>query len=268
MIKNYNLLGHEFIFEIHDDNELTSNIIRNYGCNIDMEAINAYNYLMRKGDYFLDIGANIGWQTVFASLIVGENGKVFSFEPDNKNFEVLKNNIKLNNLNNVTAVKLALAESEYVGELYSSKQNFGNHMLNPKFCNPEIHNSHCQVKVSTIDRFCEIHNIDTKKISLIKIDVEGSECRVLNGGSKFFENNRPNIILEYSPSQIAQCGFSVFDIFSFIDRNKYSPFMIEKIDINNPTYKLQPLNFFDLLTLTKNIMNTTEYRDILLLAND
>jgi hypothetical protein len=44
--------------------------------------------------------------------------------------------------------------------------------------------------------------------------------------------------------------------------------MIEKIDINNPTYKLQPLNFFDLLTLTKNIMNTTEYRDILLLAND
>lgn len=268
MIKNYNLLGHEFEFEIHDDNELTSNIIRQYGCNIDMEAINAFQYLLRKGEIFLDIGANIGWQTIFGSRIVGDNGKVYSFEPDEKNYAVLERNIQLNNLSNVVAVQQALADIEYTGALYSSTINFGNHVLDPAFLDPRVHSTHNKVSVTTLDKFLETNNIDIKKIGLVKIDVEGSEHRVLAGGEKFFSQQRPNIILEFSPSQMRQCGRSVFDIFSFIDRLGYSPYQIEKIDITKPHYRVKPLTFADLLQLTQMIMNTTEYRDLLLLPNN
>lgn len=268
MISQYNLLGRQFEFEVHDQDELTSNIIKKYGCNIDMEAVYAYNYLLRKGDYFLDIGANMGWQTVFASHAVGDTGRVYAFEPDDRNFQLLENNIRRNNLNNVSAVKQALAEDEYVGELYNSNQNFGNHMLNPKYLNTKVHDQHYSVSVTTIDNFLEKADIDLSKITLVKIDVEGSEPRVLSGGRKFFSQHNPSIILEYSPSQIKQCGNSVFDIFSFIDQHNYSLYQIEKIDINRPEYRIKLLNFADLLNLTQSIMNTTEYRDLLLLSNN
>ncbi|HRB19573.1 MAG TPA: FkbM family methyltransferase [Chitinophagales bacterium] len=47
---------------------------------------------IRKGDIVLDIGANIGFYTQLLSDLVGENGKVYAFEPDKKNYSYLQQN--------------------------------------------------------------------------------------------------------------------------------------------------------------------------------
>jgi hypothetical protein len=59
------------------------------------------NDFLRSGDIFVDIGANIGLFTLIASLRVGHNGKVYSFEPCLNTFRRLVRNVELNRMNNV-----------------------------------------------------------------------------------------------------------------------------------------------------------------------
>lgn len=265
MIKNYNLIGREFEFEVHDEEELTSDLIKKYGCNVDMETVYAYNYLLKEGDYFIDVGANIGWTTVFASMSVGNSGHVFSFEPDEKNYQILTNNIERNRFQNVTTIKQALSNSEYIGQLYQSKANFGNHMLDPEYYNPEHHITRSSVPVTTLDKFLLKEQIDVEKIALIKVDVEGTEPRVFEGGKKYFGAYRPNIIVEFSPFQMKQCGQSAFDILSFIDRYDYRPHLFGFIELDQPEYNITPLSIMDLINLTRDLFDRGAYKDLLLI---
>lgn len=265
MIKTYNLIGREFEFELHDEEELTSDLIKKFGCNVDMETVYAYNYLLKEGDYFIDVGANIGWTTVFASMSVGDSGRVFSFEPDEKNYQLLINNVERNHFQNVTTIKQALSNSEYTGQLYRAKENFGNHMLDPAFYNPENHLGRISVPVTTLDKFLLKEQIDAEKIALIKVDVEGTEPRVFEGGKRYFESYRPNIIVEFSPFQMKQCGHSAFDILSFIDRYEYRPHLFGFIELDRPEYNIIPLSVMDLIYLTKDMLERGAYKDLLLI---
>ena len=58
--------------------------------------------ILKEGDTFVDVGANIGLMSIFSSFLVRESGKVFSFEPNPITNNILKENIELNNLSNIT----------------------------------------------------------------------------------------------------------------------------------------------------------------------
>src|ERR1051325_5275956 len=64
--------------------------------------------IIKKGDYVLDIGANIGFYSEIMSELVGDTGKVFCFEPDNLNYKYLAKNIK--GKKNIELIKKAVAE--------------------------------------------------------------------------------------------------------------------------------------------------------------
>jgi FkbM family methyltransferase len=267
MFEEYNIFDVKFLFKTHDCSELTSDLIKKYKCNIDIETVYAYKNLLHNGDYFLDVGANIGWNTIFASKNVGDNGKVFSFEPNFKNFELLKNNVEQNLLQNVSLIQKALSDTNGELKLFLSNNNFGNHILSPNFYNPDVHNDSENVFVVTLDDFLNDNQIDKSKISLIKIDVEGTEPKVLIGGNKFFTEFAPNIILEFSPFLIKQCGSSMFDVLSFIDKFGYVPFLIKDIDINNPKYDLYEISIIEIMELAKRLFETCSYKDLLLIHN-
>ena len=63
---------------------------------------------IKKGDVVLDIGANIGVYTVLFAEIVGDKGRVYAFEPDPKNFALLKKNIEINKYKNVVLINKAV----------------------------------------------------------------------------------------------------------------------------------------------------------------
>jgi FkbM family methyltransferase len=262
MIKNYKILGYEFIFATHDQEELTSSLIHKYGTNIDLETVYAYRYLIKPGDTVIDIGANMGWNTMFASFAVTPKGHVFSFEPDADNFQLLTKNIKLNVLPNVTAIKKAVSNFDGTADLYLSKDNFGNHILNPSFYNAEIHNSITQVTSITLDSMLD--DIQSHNVRLIKIDVEGNEPKVLFGGRQFIQKYRPFIILEFHPFLIKQCGSSMFDLLSFMDTNNYLPHIIKPINQDYPEFVPEPISIFNFLNLGKELYEQFAYKDILL----
>ena len=64
---------------------------------------------IKKGDVVLDIGANIGYYTLIFARLVGEEGKVFAFEPDPENFALLKKNVEINGYHNVVLVQKAIS---------------------------------------------------------------------------------------------------------------------------------------------------------------
>ena len=65
--------------------------------------------VLKEGMVFIDAGANEGLYSLFASQYVGPSGRVFSFEPSQREFQRLECNIRLNGLRNVQAVQTALA---------------------------------------------------------------------------------------------------------------------------------------------------------------
>ena len=69
--------------------------------------------LVKSGDTVLDIGANVGYMSLVLAKCVGKNGKVFSFEPDSKNFASLKRNIELNADCNIEPIAKAVSDSHH-----------------------------------------------------------------------------------------------------------------------------------------------------------
>ena len=70
------------------------------------------NYIFSKkinSDILIDIGANIGFYSILSS---GRFGQIYSFEPNDRNFKLLKKNIKKNKLNNIQVLNFGLGEKE------------------------------------------------------------------------------------------------------------------------------------------------------------
>ena len=81
-------------------NEFIGTALKEYGEFSEIELSIMSNFI-EKGDFVFDVGANIGAFTIPFAKKVGENGKVFTFEPQPNVHNLLKNNVKLNNLDNV-----------------------------------------------------------------------------------------------------------------------------------------------------------------------
>ncbi len=124
--------------------------------------------------HFVDIGANQG----IYSLIAAKNKnfkKIYSFEPVNENFKLLKNNIRLNNLNNINSKKLAISDKNAASYISYNKTHSGSSSL-------EVtkKNSKKLTKINTINYTKLKKIIDLKKKLIVKIDVEGHESVVID----------------------------------------------------------------------------------------
>ena len=164
------------------------------------------NYI-KKGMNVVDIGANIGYYTLLFSKWVNQEGKVFSFEPDPDNFQLILKNIEANQCKNITALNKAISNNSGPTFLYLSEDNnFGDHRLTDAF--PYEINSHRKkIEIESI-KLDDFFSID-KKIDLIKMDIQGSEILALNGMNDVINNNKKlAIFTEFWPYAIEKTGFS------------------------------------------------------------
>jgi FkbM family methyltransferase len=177
--------------EVIDFDSCVSRAIITYG-EWAQDEIDLIGGFLRPGSCVFDIGAFIGTHTLAFSRLVGEQGKVYSFEPRREIFDILTKNIELNSLGNVTAFNAAVSyELSNVGLSslsQSDDENLGGLAL---YDAPNVSRDvDYSVKVVSIDSLAIDH------LDLIKIDVEGMEDSVLNGAVETIERHRPVIFAE------------------------------------------------------------------------
>jgi len=153
---------------------------------------------IKKGDVILDIGANIGFYTLIMAKLVGEKGKVYAFEADPTNFEILKKNVEVNGYKNIVLVNKVVSNKNEKIKFYVDRGNTaGNSLFNG---DKEEYN---EVDAIKIDDYFP----NNKKIDFIKIDIEGSEGRAMKGMVNLLEKNKEiKIVTEVYPQLLNDVG--------------------------------------------------------------
>jgi FkbM family methyltransferase len=218
--KSWNgLFNEEGFFEFSLSNEVKINLYKDSILSrliydgFEKEETDYVTSILKEGDIFIDIGTNIGLFSLIASKIVGDEGKVLSFEPAPLTFSRLNENVKLNNFKNIDTRNIGLSDKK--GELTFYVSNNGYDAWN-SFAPSQDNKleSSILVPVSTLD--AELKDLDKSKIKLMKIDVEGWEKFVLFGGKDFLVNYNPVVMIEFTEENTFNAGYDVHEIYNIM----------------------------------------------------
>lgn len=167
--------------------------------------------IVKKGMCAIDVGANIGLYTVIMSKLVGSTGKVYSFEPEHRNYSRLQQNIRLNNINNVTAVKSALSNEKSKAKMIVQNEErlAWSSLVETQSEEREVYE---EVTCITLNEY--INQLGAIDCDFIKIDVEGWEQRVLDGASDLISrDNAPILYVEFTEENSRAAGSSCRELF-------------------------------------------------------
>ncbi|MBO3460286.1 FkbM family methyltransferase [Aetokthonos hydrillicola Thurmond2011] len=172
-----------------------------------------------QGSIFIDIGANIGFYSIFAATIVGESGRVLCFEPSPREFRRLLKNIQLNHSINLLPYNIAL--SDYVGE---SKFFIAESHTGLNSCSPEIKDKKTCISVPVCTGDILLQSLDSNTKKLIKIDVEGLEFSVLSGMVNILrQRNILAVVVEITPTFLANFGHTKDMIYTLMMEHGFTP---------------------------------------------
>jgi FkbM family methyltransferase len=161
--------------------------------------------LIRPGDTFIDVGANVGVHTLCAAHAMQGQGRVIAFEPFPRTSELLKRTLTMNGLASFCDVRQeAVSDQRGERDLFVGRVSAHHSLIE---LGDLVSASSPPIKVPVVCLDDVIAPLET--VDLIKIDVEGVELEVLNGARRIVaENPTVAIIAEFGPSHLQRSGHS------------------------------------------------------------
>jgi FkbM family methyltransferase len=148
--------------------------------------------LLKPGDTYVDVGAQIGFHSMVARRHVGPSGKVVAFEPQPYNGQKFLNNCRLNGFENVTLYMAAVGNKEGTVRLRLQSAADTSRL---SLCLTPI-NDEAQAYYTLMTKLETVLRAEkVKRVKLLKIDVEGYELEVVKGLAEF-ESHVENVVLE------------------------------------------------------------------------
>jgi FkbM family methyltransferase len=221
------------ILRIHPNNEVFRALfVRGI---YDPNLVVVINALLPKGGVFLDVGANMGYISLLASKAVGAEGHVCALEPCSRDFARLLDNINLNDLDKIiSASRLAVSDKSGVEELLIAAEERSS--LNTLGSEIPVKGVEAigteKVHVITIDEFVEKEKI--QKVDVLKLDIEGSELKALEGARNTIAQRRPAIILGHNRSALTACNSDHSELQKILAEIGYCIYVI----VEKPTFVL------------------------------
>ncbi len=180
------------------------------------------NRNIKKGFVVLDIGANIGDDTLEIARSVGAEGKVYAFEPDPDSFKLLKKNIRVNGYENVTLVNKAVSNRNGKIKLFISDNNKADHRI----YDSKDNRKYVVVDMVSIDSFFKNKK---EKVDFIKIDIQGAETLALKGMKNLLvASKKPPILSEFWPIGLKRCGSNAKEYLNFLSKVGYKFFLLDE----------------------------------------
>lgn len=172
-------------------------------------------------DRVVDVGGNIGLYSVIAG---NEGCRVEVFEPVPENHDYLVKNIKQNHLSDkITVYQKAVSSKKGKAEIYLAKKNIGTHSLASAAAGSE---NSIEVDVVTLDGFIK----STPAVDVLKIDVEGFDGHVLDGGKKIIRSSQPTLFIEMVPPHLEKAGYNPVDFVNFIFDAYKEIYLVDEIN--------------------------------------
>lgn len=194
---------------------------------------------VKKDDVAIDIGAHIGLMAVVLGKTVGANGKVYSFEPTPKSFEVLNKTIQLNHLQKIVIlVNKAVSSGSGTIEFNADNENVSNSIISYEY---NTGHKKITVQVISVDDF--VNETGLQRLNFIKIDAEGVELDVLKGAKQTLRDFDCKIILALHPVAIEAKGDSLADIYDLLAAFGYRVYW-QKKEISKRSF-CEQVNMFD-----------------------
>lgn len=181
------------------------------------QSLNYFYNLIDKNNKvnIVDIGANVGLYSLYAKHL--PNSQFYSYEPYKFTYDLLNDNIKLNNITNIKTYNIGLSDKKGKTILNVCLPGDGANTMgaNPlRFTDPFP----IEVETDTLDNIFYNNNI---KVDFIKIDTEGWEYHILKGGEKTIKTFKPIIQLEYNETNMKQCDIKPEQLLNYINELGY-----------------------------------------------
>ena len=180
--------------------------------------------LLRHGDRFVDVGANIGEVTLNAVHLVGPEGRVDAFEPHPSRVERLRGRLQHNDLKNVVVHPVAISDSPSKAKFWVQDATTMGTLAPPP---PDAPFSYSETEVS-VERADEELLGSPLPVRMIKIDVDGYECQVMRGLAGIFERDAPVLVIaETIPKVLQTAESSLEEMYEIMQGYGYRAFCPE-----------------------------------------
>lgn len=177
---------------------------------------------IRRGDIVVDCGANHGFSSILFARWTGPAGTVHAIEPSPHNVEILRENLRLNDAENVTLHAVAAGAHNGRATVTDHPNASVTHEPSAKVISVEMRRLDDEINDSTVD--------------FIKIDVEGFELEVLRGAAMLL-SHRPRLALELHICMYEDAASMLDQIFTLL--RPYSYTMAVQTKVDGP---IEPLN--------------------------
>jgi FkbM family methyltransferase len=189
-----------------------------YKKHIEAGAIEHLYQVVTPGSWIIDIGANIGFFTIYFCRWVTNGGKVIAIEPEAYNYSQLEITLRKEKQTGIVETLAAAIDSQSgIAKLSINPLHPGDHKLGA---------DGIEVPAISIDTL--LANNNWPNVSLIKIDVQGAEMRVLEGARKTIDRVHPAFFVEIDELALRKFDASVQDIFSFFSQSGYNAHALGK----------------------------------------
>jgi FkbM family methyltransferase len=229
--KPYKVPGGKIFLNISESPMMLARVVGRF----EVQKHQAVLSLVKPGMTFVDVGANKGDFGLLAAQLVGENGRVLSFEPEPTNCHWIRKSIELNGYKNMVLYEAALADANEQSQLFLGKQSGWHSIVE------SLPNRNCgtiPISKRTLDSV--LQETGSNRVDVMKIDVEGAEMAVLRGATEALKaNHNVLLLMDIHPD----LGVDPFAVRDFLGTLGFSTFAIQPpydrpLNLHNDTRQL------------------------------
>lgn len=223
-------MSNTYTFNYNDNEQIlvSSNTVYNMPCPLfkpngqihEKESLNYFYSLINKNNNYniIDVGANIGLYSLYAKHL--PKSQFYSFEPIKFAYNILNDNIKLNNITNINTYNIGLSnkKGKEILNVCMSNEGLSTMGTNPLRFDISKDSISIEVEIDTIDNIFFNNNV---KVDFIKIDTEGYEYFILKGAEQTIKKYKPIIQLEFNEINMKQCNITPKQLYNYITELEY-----------------------------------------------
>ncbi len=186
-----------------------------------------YARVLRPGDVYIDIGAQLGFTAGLAAAQIGPDGRMVLFEPDHRALERLRPALRAAPASRMPQTDLIeKACSDRTGQIeFNLSSTIGQSSIT-RITNVARNERPATIRTVSLDE--ELNRLGIRQIRLLKIDVEGHEPQVLKGFQEYLAQQKADfLILEKNEPLLLRNGYTGFNLHALIAHHGYTGMEME-----------------------------------------